>query len=170
MVFLDRNKMSTWFDQNGIIEKPYDANENLHGFYLRGNIPQNGGRLFAFIRSMMYSVNNFSTGLITVDDSALFDKDESFLFEACRKSNGGQGTNYEFPGAEFNASEITPIIGYCFISQIFRCSTYIYIPDANMTILFWEGLRIDVWVGDELLATNLKETIDFFEAPSNGDE
>jgi hypothetical protein len=107
--------------------------------------------------------------MLSMEDWPLYHPDEMRLIEVIRLAHNERSFLIETPGHVFDISEATETIGMFSLSVAFEWTSYLYLPDAKITVLNWEGVICDFWAEDKTATDEMLEILSSFKLEETKD-
>jgi hypothetical protein len=145
MRLLTAVESSAWLADHNICEDPYHNQAVENGRYFRGYFSRNHGPLSVAIRSLLFSGNDFSGGLLVLMNFNLLEDYQYRLLNNVRHEDYSRDSLTEKPASLYEKDDRDGAIGQCVLSQIFNATAYFYSKANDFSFLFWKGEIFEIW-------------------------
>jgi hypothetical protein len=162
-------EQETWLKDQKMQGQPYGS-DNAPKHYIQFYAPKHLRAVEAFAHNLTDLYFPSNKALLSITDWALYQPYEMRLFDCVRSIHGEKRWLIDAPGHLFSTSEKDDLIGLFSLSVAFEWTSYIYFPDARVTLLNWEGVIFDFWTDDSKQLIAVSELLKSFSLEHTKDK
>jgi hypothetical protein len=157
-------EQSDWLARLKIVEKPY-RNSQAPRHYTQFYAPKSLRAVQAFALDLLLTFFESGDALLTITDWSSYESYEMRLFDSLRSIDGETRSLIEAPGHLCGTTEKDDLVGLFSLSVAFEWTAYLYLPDAKVTVLNWEGAIFDFWAEDADGLERMAKSLSTFSLP-----